>query len=95
MSPAKKVNAPLMAVTPVTETAPANGQGSVHQGGPAMVSTRLVSHFDASASTMDGCRHRVDPLKLLDLIERIRTAGASTKPVQIAPAKPSATRKVG
>ncbi|MXQ09727.1 hypothetical protein GQ651_17920 [Alphaproteobacteria bacterium GH1-50] len=60
-----------------------------------MVSTRLVSHFDAPGTAQTGCRHRVDPLKLLDLIERIRTAGGSTKPVQIAPAKPSATRKAG
>ena len=59
-----------------------------------MVSTRLTSPATLPGLTTTDRRNRVDPVKLLALIQRIRTASGATSPAQARP-KPNAAAKAG
>lgn len=59
-----------------------------------MVSTRLTPTCDPSGQLSSRRRCRVDPVKLLDLIERIKRASGSTTPA-IAAATSPAPAKAG
>ena len=59
-----------------------------------MVSTRLTPTCDSLGQLSSHRRCRVDPVKLLDLIERIKRASGSKTPA-IAVVKSTAPAKVG
>lgn len=63
----------------------------MQHGGQKMVSTRIASPISPMGFAEPGRRNRVDPVKLLDLIHRIKTAShEASAPVMRQHPKPVA-----
>lgn len=81
-------------VTPVTARAGQTGENRCKTKEGTMTSTRLASATTTLGLGEHGQRNRVDPVKLLALISRIKSASADM-PSSLMPPQPKPVAKAG